>query len=99
MGILIIDELRGFVPPCPLDETKEGSYTGAIVDFMAGSASRIKLSAGLGAGIGAGVCAGVGAMLSPVIAAAGGVAGAIGGATFTYVSLTRLAQKRKFHHE
>ena len=97
LGIIIV-ELREFVPPPP-DETNEASYTEAIVDFMTGSASRIKVSAGLGAGIGAGVCAGVGAMLGPVVAAAGGVAGAIGGATFTYISLTHVAQKRKFHHE
>ena len=94
---IIIDELRGFVPLPPGEIKDQGSYTGAIVNFMAGSASRIKVSAGVGAGIGAGVGVATGAMLSPVVAAAGGVAGAFGGATFVYTSLTAVAQKNGTH--
>ena len=89
LGVIIV-ELRA-PPP---DETNKGSFTGVIVDFMAGSALRIKVSAGLGAGIGAGVGVATGAMLSPVVAAAGGVAGTVSGATFVYTSLTAVAQKK-----
>ena len=53
----------------------ETSYKEAFFNFVAGSASRLKVSTGVGAGIGAGVGVIAGAMLSPAVAAAGGVAG------------------------
>ena len=66
----------------------ETSYKEAFFNFVAGSASRLKVSTGVGAGIGAGVGVIAGAMLSPAVAAAGGVAGAVSGAAFVYTSFS-----------